>query len=287
VTASTASSRPGGPAYRAPSLRVTVDGREAYAYTGGKAFDPCLPTVCFVHGAQNDHSVWILQSRYLAHHGYGVLAWDLPGHGRSAGPPLADIAAMADWVLRACAATGATQPVIVGHSMGSLIALEAAGSQPDRVRAIALVGTAFPMKVSDALLEAARTDEARAFDMINQWSFSGITHRPGNPGPGFSVFNQTRRLMERQAPGVLLNDFQACNRYVDGLTRAASVSCPSLFVMGESDQMTPPRAARALQQALPASRAVRVPRCGHSVMQEHPEALLVALRDFLASLSTR
>ncbi len=272
-------------AYRAPSLQVEVDGRSAYAYTGGKAFDPSLPTVCFVHGAQNDHSVWILQSRYLAHHGYGVLAWDLPGHGRSAGPPLPDIESMAAWLLRASAATGAGPIVIVGHSMGSLIALEAAGSQPGRVRAIALVGTAFPMKVSDALLAAAASDEARAFDMINQWSFSGITHQRGNPGPGFSVFNQTRRLMERQPAGVLLNDFQACNRYASGLERAAAVACPALVVMGESDQMTPPRAARALQQAIAGSRTVPVARCGHAVMQEQPEALLTALRDFLGSLA--
>ena len=59
-----------------------------YAYTGGRPFDPAKPTVVFVHGAQHDHSVWILQSRYLAHHGYGVLALDLPGHMRSEGPPL-------------------------------------------------------------------------------------------------------------------------------------------------------------------------------------------------------
>ncbi len=69
-----------------------------YAYTGGRPFDPALPTVVFMHGAQHDHSVWILQSRYLAHHGYGVLALDLPGHMRSAGPPLATVEAMADRV---------------------------------------------------------------------------------------------------------------------------------------------------------------------------------------------
>ena len=56
-----------------------------YAYTGGKPFDAARPCVVFLHGAQHDHSVWILQSRYLAHHGYSVLALDLPGHGRSRG----------------------------------------------------------------------------------------------------------------------------------------------------------------------------------------------------------
>jgi pimeloyl-ACP methyl ester carboxylesterase len=166
-------------------MQITIDGRTAYAYTGGKPFDPGLPAVAFVHGAQNDHSVWILQSRYFAHHGFAVLAWDLPGHGRSAGPALDTVEAMADWVLRASLAAGAqargdrrSQHGVADRGRGGR------RRQPAQVSAIALVGTAYPMKVSDALLQAARDDEPRAFDMINQWSFSGVTHRPGNPGPG-------------------------------------------------------------------------------------------------------
>jgi pimeloyl-ACP methyl ester carboxylesterase len=65
-------------------------------HTGGRSFNPALPTVVFIHGAEHDHSVWSLQSRYLAHHGYSVLAFDLPGHMRSAGPALASVEAMAD-----------------------------------------------------------------------------------------------------------------------------------------------------------------------------------------------
>ena len=85
---------------------LSVQGQQAYAYTGGKPFDPSLPTVVFIHGAQHDHSVWILQSRYLAHHGYGVLAVDLPGHGRSAGAPLASVEDMAAWVAALLDAAG-------------------------------------------------------------------------------------------------------------------------------------------------------------------------------------
>ena len=265
-------------------MYLDVNSARAYAYTGGRRFDPALPVVAFVHGAQHDHSVWILQSRYFAHHGFAVLAWDLPGHGRSAGPALDTVEAMADWVLRASLAAGAKRVAIVGHSMGSLIAVEAAGAQPAQVSAIALVGTAYPMKVSDALLQAARDDEPRAFDMINQWSFSGVTHRPGNPGPGFSVFNEGRRLMERQPAGVLLNDFSACNAYAGGQARAAAITCPALFVLGDGDLMTPPKAARVLQQALPESRTVRLPRCGHQLMAEQPEGVLKALTEFLGPL---
>jgi alpha-beta hydrolase superfamily lysophospholipase len=80
-------------------MKLDVNGRTAYAYTGGKPFDPALPCVVFVHGALHDHSVWTLLARWFAHHGYGVLAVDLPGHGRSAGPPLPSVEATADWLL--------------------------------------------------------------------------------------------------------------------------------------------------------------------------------------------
>src|SRR6478609_2739920 len=116
-----------------------VHGAPAYAYTGGKPFAAEQPTVVFLHGAQNDHSVWALQSRYFAWHGWNVLAVDLPGHGRSGGPALATVEAMADWVLALLDAAGAAKAVLVGHSMGSLIALEAAHRAPDRVSGLALL----------------------------------------------------------------------------------------------------------------------------------------------------
>lgn len=263
---------------------LDVAGRKAYAYTGGKTFDPSLPTVVFVHGGQHDHSVWILQSRYLAHHGYGVLALDLPGHGRSAGPALTDIESMAQWVLAAAEAAGAQCVSIVGHSMGSLIAIEATGQAPSRVASVALLGCAFPMKVSDALLAATRDDEPRAFDMINEWSHSGITHRPGNPAPGFSVYVENLRLMQRQAPGVLARDFAACNAYTRGDERAQAMTCPALFVSGDRDVMTPAKAARGLIGKIRSSQVTMITGCGHAMMAERPDAVLDALRRFLAPL---
>lgn len=267
-------------------MQFDVQGRKAYAYTGGKPFDARLPTVVFVHGAQNDHSVWILQSRYLAHHGYGVLAVDLPGHGRSEGPPLTSVESMAQWLGALLTAAGVEQAAIVGHSMGSLIGLELAGTQPARVTRFIPVGAAFPMKVSDALLDAARSDEARAFDMINSWSHLSLNHHPGCPGPGFSVFVQARRLMERQAKGVLYVDFNACNSYAAGFDRAAAVTCPTLFVLGRRDLMTPPKAGRNLAAAIPASKVVEIEGSGHSLMTEQPDAVLEAVKSFLAPLKT-
>lgn len=273
-------------------MRFEIDGATAYAYTGGKPFDPALPTVVLVHGAQNDHSVWALQSRYLAHHGFSVLAVDLPGHGRSGGPALASVEAMAAWLLAVTSAAGVRRAILAGHSMGSLIALEAVHQSteqaPELVAGLALLGTTYPMKVSDALLETARSDEAAAIDMVNIWSHSTIAHKPSCPGPGFSVMGGARRLMQRMSarnPHSLFHtDFAACNGYANGEAAAAGVRCPVLFVFGSKDMMTPPRSTKLLTGLLSHGRIVTVD-AGHQMMAEAPDAVLDALAGFAAALA--
>jgi pimeloyl-ACP methyl ester carboxylesterase len=255
----------------------------AYCYTGGKAFDAQQPTIVFLHGAQNDHSVWALQSRYFAWHGWNLLAVDLPGHGRSGGAALATVEAMADWVLALLDAAGASRAVLVGHSMGSLIALEATHRAPDRVSGLALLGTTWPMKVSDQLLAASKDALQSAIDMVNIFSHTGPLPRPSCPGPGFSETGMSRRLMQRlaeQNPAQLFHtDFSACNTYANGGAAAAGVSCPVLFVLGARDVMTPPRSAQALTSALKHGRIVTVD-AGHAMMAEQPDAVLDALIAF-------
>jgi pimeloyl-ACP methyl ester carboxylesterase len=263
-------------------MHLTVQGRRAYAYTGGVAYDARLRTVVFVHGGAHDHSVWGLQTRYLAHHGYAVLAVDLPGHGRSDGPALRRVGDMAAWLAALLDTAGAARAAVVGHSLGSLVALDFAARFPERAEAIALVGSAFPMRVSPDLLEATRDDEPRAHAMINVWSHAAHAHFPGNPGPGFWVIGENLRLMQRAKPGVLHADFSACNEYADGLARAAQIRCPALLLSGRRDQMTPARSARALAAAIPGGSFVELEGSGHNVMAEKPDELLDRLRHFLA-----
>jgi pimeloyl-ACP methyl ester carboxylesterase len=266
-------------------MDLLVDGRHVYAYTGGKPFPAALatglPAAVFLHGAQHDHSVWALQSRYLAHHGFAVLAPDLPGHGRSAGPGLETVQAMAQWLICLLDAAGVGQARLIGHSMGALIALHAAGAWPERVSRLALLGAAAPMQVSEALLAATRDDEAMAIDMINIWSHSGYAQKPQHPGPGFFCPWQNKRLMQRQAPGLLHRDFSACNAYAEGLVQAARVACLALVMNGAQDVMTPPKAAAALSAAIGGSRLVILERCGHASYAEQPDAVLDQLTAFL------
>jgi len=263
-------------------VELNVQGQKVFCYTGGKAFDAGLPAVVFIHGAEQDHCVWVLQSRYLAHHGHAVLALDLPGHGRSAGPPLSSVEAIADWIVQLLDAAGVTQAALVGHSMGSLAALDCAGRYPERISRIALLGAAFPMQVSQELLDATRNDEPLAQAMVNIWSHSAYAHYPSNPGPGFWVRGENLRLMQRQKPGVMHVDFAACNAYAAGTERAAQVRCPALLVLGKRDVMTPARSGRELAKAIRGARVVEIAGSGHALMAEKPDEVLDALAEFLA-----
>ncbi len=264
-------------------MELSVRNSSVYAYTGGKTFDAALPCVVFVHGGEADHSVWGLQSRYLAHHGRAVLALDLPGHGRTEGPPLASIEEMADWIVDVLDAARASRAQIVGHSMGALVAIECAARHPDRVARIALLGAAFPMRVSTELLAATRTDEARARQMINVWSHSAYAHYPSSPGPGFWVHGANLRLMARQRHGVLPVDFAACNDYRGGLESAAKIGCPALFLIARHDVMTPGRTVQELVKAIRGAQVVEIAGSGHYMMAEKPDEVLDTLNGFLAS----
>jgi pimeloyl-ACP methyl ester carboxylesterase len=258
---------------------INTSAGSSYAYTGTRALRLAQRTVVFVHGAANDHSVWTLQSRYFAHHGFNVLAVDLPGHGKTPGTPFTAIADYSAWLVQMLDATNVAEATIVGHSMGSLIALETAARCPDRVEKIVLVGTALPMAVSQPLLQSSKANDHAAFELINSFAHSAPAQLGGNRVPGAWMLGGSMRLMERSAPGALHADFVACNNY--RLADLASVTCPVLLVLGSKDQMTPARAARALGEGLQHSQTVVVESSGHSLMSEQPDAVLDALIGFI------
>ncbi|GAB4359126.1 MAG: alpha/beta hydrolase [Gammaproteobacteria bacterium] len=258
-------------------MYFTVNDQRVFAATGGRPFDAQAPCVVFLHGTEMDHSIWVMPSRWFARHGYGVLALDLPGHGRSEGPLLPTIEAMADWLIAVLDSLGVERAGLAGHSMGSLIALDAAGRYPDRARALALLGTSFPMPVNEQLLAAAKAEDHLALEMLNIYGHARSALLGGNEqigmwNPGLGI-----RLMEQAAPGVVYNDLNACNAYQGGLEAARAVRCPATLIMGERDLLTPLRNVAPLREALADARLVTLPDCGHSLFNEKPDATLDAL----------
>jgi pimeloyl-ACP methyl ester carboxylesterase len=262
-------------------MKLEVCGDSTYCYTNGRDMAPDKDSIVFVHGAGMDHTVWTLFARHFARHGHNAIAVDLPGHGRSAGLPCTSIENMSDWVVDLLDTLQLQQAAVVGHSLGSLVALDCAARHPDRVRSIALIGCTTPMTVADAILDAAAADDHAAFNMLTEYGYSKRHLYGGNSNPGMWMVGSTLRLFERSRPGVLHADLKACNNYQAGLARAATVKCPVLVVSGEGDRLTPVRTTQPLLDALPAPRVRILKGAGHTLTVEAPNALLDALREVL------
>ena len=267
-------------------MNLVVDGHDVYAYTGSKEFQATREPLIFVHGGGLDHTVWLLQSRYFAHHGRGVLAVDLPAHGKSGGAALTSIVEMADWVVRLMDAAGVDTATLIGHSMGALVVHEAAARHPGRVRRIVTLGISVPMPVADVLLSAAKADQHDAFDMVNIWGHGPRAQMGGNQVPGMWMIGSGLRLLERSATGVLYADLNACNEYRDGLTSSASITCPVHVILGRDDRMSPLKAAQPLLDSLERGRVTVIENCGHMLMAEKPgevlDLLIAALKNSAA-----
>jgi len=256
---------------------LEVDGAKVFVATGGQPIRDNLPTVVLIHGSGLDHSCWALQSRWLAHHARNVLAVDLPAHGRSGGTPLASIAAMADWIAAVLAALGIAQAALVGHSMGTLVALATAHRHPARVRGLGLVGAALAIPVHPELLAAAAENSHGAIEMLTIWGTGFAAGLGGCRAPGLWISGSAEKLWDRAAPGVLSADLVACNGFKDGAAAAASVVCPTLIVQGSQDAMTPLRAAQALAKAIAGARLTVLPGAGHMLLTERPDEVLQVL----------
>ena len=270
-------------------MYLQVNHYKTYCYTAGKNFDAAKPTVVFIHGVLSDHSVWILQSRYMANHGWNVLAIDLPGHCKSDGEAPSSVEEGTTFIAALLEAAGVEKAALVGHSWGSLIALEAASKLGGRITHLVLVGTAFPMKVSPALLESSLNNPMAALKMINVFSRSTLAAPPSALGPGTWVYGASlalgrRVLASNTKVNVFHRGFKACDDYANGEAAISQVTCPILFLLGAEDQMTQARAAQLLiDKAKSSGKNLKVVRLavGHHQMTEAPEETLLAIKDFL------
>ena len=263
-------------------MKISIENRQYYAYTAAREPSPEADTVVFVHGSAMDHSVWALQSRYFAYHGYNILAIDLPGHGQSEGNPVDSIADYADWLSDLVVSQESRQLHLVGHSMGALICLEAAArmkATPCAPATLSLVGFTYPMSVAPVLLNAARDNPVEAYAMMTQWSH--LSPFGGEPNPGFWAMGNQFRLLENSHPGAVFADLTACNEYQNGADALGQVDCPVLFVSGAQDRMAPCKLARKMAQDKSNAEIIILQECGHSLMAENPDGVRDALSQFI------
>jgi len=251
------------------------------AATGGRDIGTDDPIVVLMHGAAMDRTVWSLQTRWLAHHGSPVIAIDLPGHGASPEAERSSVQDYADWVADLVAALG--RPVhLVGHSMGSFIALEA--TQRCELESIVLVGTAQAMPVHPKLVEAAEANDPLAAQLMSGWAFAHQTRTGPHPSPGSSMVGSTQAMIAQAKPGVLHHDLVMCADYEAALTTAELVAVPTTLLLGEADRMTPVRNAQPLIEAMEGATVHVVPGTGHMVQIEAPEITRTAIAAAVASV---
>jgi pimeloyl-ACP methyl ester carboxylesterase len=263
-------------------MEVRVGGKSAFIATGGRPFDPAKPALVMVHGAGMDHTVWSMQARFFAHHGFSVMNLDLPGHGRSDGPAPATIPDYTDWLAEAIGAAGARDVHLIGHSMGSLISMSLAGRDGVGVRKLALLGTLPHIQVIDSLLDAAMNNDHSAYESIVGWGVGRRAQMGGHRAPGSWIAGTSLRLLEAGRPGVLANDLGACHRWEDGLETASRITCPTLLLLGADDRMTPARGARPLGEVIADCRTTVLASAGHMMMAEQPDETLDVLAGFFA-----
>ena len=253
-------------------------------HDGGNPHQAGQPAVLLIHGAGGDHSLWAGQSRYLSHHEINLIALDLPGHGQSqSGPVLATIDSYVDVVDEFLRVLDIQKAVVVGHSMGGLIALGLAEKHPSAIAGLGLVGVGGAMPVNEALLQAAREKPEQAARMIAQWGMAERGERGGAPQIGYWLSEGVVRLMADQAPGVLHDDLKACDLFGKRPLEIASnlPHLPLHVLLSQNDRMTPARSGNQLLAACEdghsAATKVMIEKAGHMMMVENPVAVRRAL----------
>lgn len=229
------------------------------------------PVVC-LHGAGGSHTHWGLLLADLSD-AARLIAPDLPGHGRSAPPGRASVAAYGAAVLGLLDDLGLERAVLAGHSMGAAVALEAALAAPGRVVGLALLGAGARLRVAPATLAGLADAPAEAIEQLVAAMY---------PGPSAHLRPAAAAEYLRD-PALLRADFSACDGW-DARSRLAALTCPALVIGGEDDVLTPPKLAHELAGLLAGASLALLPAVGHVPMLEAPAATASAIRGWLAGV---
>lgn len=244
-----------------------VNGKRASAKARGE-IGAGLPVLVMVHGVGLTHRFWQPLFEDARLRPFGLIAFDLPGHGDSDGPAPDTIEESADWLVAAMESAGVRRAVLAGHSMGGLIALEAAR----RVEAIGraaiqrliLMGAAARMPVNDDLLTLAGEAPAKAAALVAKWGFAD---GDGNA----AARDEIEALQVNAAPGVLHRGLAACNDYAAGEQTARVIRSPVTVIAGAKDKMVPAAGSRALAGLFADGRFEELPDAGHMMVHEATE----------------
>ncbi len=220
-------------------------------YSQQKA-DTSQPPLVLVHGAGGSHLDWPPELRRLP--GTRVIALDLPGHGRSAGPGRSDILAYAEAVSALLAALQIERAVIAGHSMGGAVALQVALHDPEHVAGLILMGTGSKLPIDPTLPQRIIEATEETVRWVVEWSW--------DPGVPESVKDLSRQRLLDIAPQVLQGDYLACQAF-DVRDQLDRIAVPVLVISATEDRMVKPKFGMTLAERIPQARLVMIEQAGH------------------------
>ena len=253
---------------------LTHHGRTtAYRHRRGGTDGPGL--LC-IHGSGGSHAAWRAQFRLAD--ATPVTALDLSGHGESddvdSDPGYEALAAYADDVVAVAREVDAR--VLVGNSLGGAVALTVALDRDLDLAGLVLTGTGARLAVLSDLLDWLDDDFDRAVEFLH--APDRLFHDPDE-----RFVEESTAAMYDAGQTVTRRDFRTCHG-IDVRDRLDEVTLPSLAVVGEYDQLTPPWYHQYLADELPSCTTVEIDDAAHLAMLERPEAFNDAVRGFLDDL---
>lgn len=247
------------------------------------------PALLCLHGISGGAGVWHALLPHFAGDGRRVLAWDMPGYGRSAPPGEAGMAGYSAALERLLEAACLERVVLIGHSLGGMIALEAATHLSERIEAMVLACTtpAFGAPAGAAqknFLERRLGPLARGGSM-EQLAAEVIPTMLG-PNASADLLREHCTVMG----GIPQESYQAAMHALVAFDRRAvlaEITCPVLCVAGEEDRVALPLVMQRMAAGLPAGRFASIPGAGHLAPFEQPGAFASLVGDFLAAPGAR
>lgn len=266
---------------RGEVTRLTVNGVNLAVDVRGDG-----PAILFIHGYPLDRTIWQHQVGALT--GWKRIAPDLRGFGLSDSPDLGySIATYADDLAALLDTLGIDRAVICGHSLGGYVAFELARRYRDRIRALVLLGTradadsAETRKSRDAAMALAKEQGAAA---IAAQMLAGLL-APGALQALPEVAARIRSTMESTPVSGILGALGAMRDRPDSTPLLPSLSeVPTLVVVGDQDQLTPPPLSRKIAESVPGAVLSSIANAGHLPAVEQPIATTRVLAEFLESL---
>lgn len=226
----------------------------------------------FIHGSGMSRVVWQEQLRYFE----DALAIDLPGH--PVGELLGSIDELVDQI---CATLDEVTEdvVVVGHSLGGAIALRLALKPLKNLKGIVLIGSGARLRVMPMILQAL-SSSAKADNTIPPMMFS-MNDKIDEP-----LRSLVSGTMKANGATVMLNDLSICDSF-DMMDEIGKLDLPVLALVGDQDQMTPPKYAEFMVKSIPSAKMEVIEDGTHMVFAEQAEIVNRKIEVFVKSLGEK